>query len=182
MRIYLKHNYQEVTLGSANRVEVVKADRSSPPIIRYFVEGNQKEYKVLEKLGFLEGQGETLEYEKETPEEVGEQEPDEFFCRDHEESHQKGDAMYYACIDKFQNGTWDIDSDLKDQEQSLDTRTHTMNNHQVLYLAKEIANVDELKSIYEGECEHPDYKGGRTGAKRIIEERIAELQQTVSVE
>jgi hypothetical protein len=104
MRIYLRKNYREIVLGDINRIVRVQADTLIPDIPRFFIEGNEKDHILLEKLNLLEQEipqeptiKKNLQNDEMPAPELPKRGDESYFCSKHKREHKQGTASYVAC-------------------------------------------------------------------------------------
>ncbi len=118
-KIYLNKNYRAIACGSIDRVKKVHVEFLDKGRKRFYIRANEEAREICKNMGYLEGSDVSLPSEnsrKQTTEKdtirlvkEGAINPSEYFCKDHEDLHSRGEVNYYACIEKFLTDTWEID-------------------------------------------------------------------------
>ena len=207
-KIYVAQNYHHITLGSVNRVVPVHSEPDGEGGLLFYIIGNEENYKFCEKHGLLKremaGRGPVAAGKEDGDSGVARDNseylrtgkiPGKYFCKDHEDAHQKGEPEYYSCLDKFQSGVWSSDVELPAQSEEegieespeedeenppapeINTITHSMSAKEAIALIEETDDAAELNMLKDGEGQHPEYKGGRKGILTAIHKRIRSLTE-----
>jgi len=218
-KIYVAKNYHDITLGSVDRISHVHSEPDGEGGLLFYIIGNADAYNFCDKHGLLKrekaGQGPVSVSAKEEDGHSGVARtnaeylktgklPLKYWCKDHEDTHAKGEPDYYSCVDKFQTNVWSSDQEQAAAEETIeessdetpeppiaeeaeglpdpkevapviDLRTHSMNAKEALALVEELEDITALNMLKDGEGQHPDFKGGRKGIINAIHKRIRSL-------
>ncbi len=161
-RIYLNKNYKLITCGSVDRVKKVFAEILDGGLRRFYINGDHEARAICEKLGYTEGSNsdapiggnhdtaETFKSDTARLVKEGAISPSEYYCKDHEDLHARGEVNYYACIEKFLTDKWEIDEG-KDEDASrkadvisLDTEANDASDAEEGETSTEVATVSPI--------------------------------------